>query len=72
MYDRYENEELPGVYNPIQSLWVGLGICAQVTVNGFPAVSDWGVAIKLTPLAPVTLNAPLAAPISPGDDAVNV
>jgi hypothetical protein len=72
MYERYENEELPGVYNPIQSLLVGFGICALVTVNGLPAVRELGVALKLTPLPPVTLKAPLVVPINPGDDAVNV
>jgi hypothetical protein len=72
MYDRYENDELPGVYNPIQSVLVGFGICAQVTVNGLPAVRELGVALKLTPLPPVTLKAPLVVPINPGDDAVNV
>jgi hypothetical protein len=72
MYDRYENDELPGVYNPIQSVLVGLGICPQVTVKGLPAVRVLGVAVKLTPIPLVTLNAPLVVPINPGDDAVNV
>ena len=60
------------MYKPIQSLVVGFGICAQVTVNGLPAAREFGVAVKLTPLAAVMLNALLVAPLYPVDTAVKV
>jgi hypothetical protein len=62
---------LPGAYNPIQSLLVGLGICAHVTVNESPAGTDVGVADKVTD-EEVMLNALLVALVSPEEAAERV
>ena len=68
---RLEVSLLPGAYNPIQSLLVGLGICVHVTVNESPAGTDVGVAAKLTD-EEATLNEVLVTVVSPLEVAVRV
>jgi hypothetical protein len=69
----YDVALLPGVYNPIQSRFVGLGICAQVTVTESPPPGiEVGVTVKLTPVAAVILKVLLVTPVSPAADAASV
>jgi hypothetical protein len=62
---------LPGAYNPIQSLLVGVGIWPHATINESPADTDAGVADKVTDAA-VMLNALLVALVSPEEAAERV